>query len=95
MKRQLAALLAAGLGMAALPGCQKTEAPAVADAPDPVAQAPVAPAEPAPATTGFPEHVYFGDTHLHTSYSVDAGAFGPPLAPRDAYVFAKGTEETA
>ena len=95
MKGPVAALIAASLGMAALPGCQKTEAPAVADAPDPVAQAPVAPAEPAPATTGFPEHVYFGDTHLHTSYSVDAGAFGARLAPRDAYVFAKGNEVTA
>ena len=43
----------------------------------------------------FPERVYWGDTHLHTSFSVDAGAFGCRLGPRDAYRFAKGQEVTA
>jgi hypothetical protein len=43
----------------------------------------------------FPERVYWGDTHLHTSFSFDAGAFGARLGPRDAYVFAKGNEITA
>ena len=38
----------------------------------------------------FPERPLFGDTHLHTSFSMDAGAFGARLGPRDAYVFAKG-----
>lgn len=47
------------------------------------------------AAPQFPERVYFGDTHLHTSYSVDAGAFGARLTPRDAYVFAKGNQVTA
>src|SRR5579863_2752578 len=40
----------------------------------------------------FPERVYFGDTHVHTSFSMDAGAFGCRLGPRDAYRFAKGEE---
>jgi len=40
----------------------------------------------------IPTRPYFGDTHLHTSYSMDAGAFGARLTPRDAYVFAKGHE---
>jgi hypothetical protein len=42
----------------------------------------------------FPERVYWGDTHVHTSYSMDAGAFGARLGPRDAYIFAKGNEIT-
>jgi hypothetical protein len=33
---------------------------------------------------GFPTQVYFGDTHLHTSFSFDAGAFGNRLTPEDA-----------
>ncbi len=44
------------------------------------------------ASRDFPTRVYFGDTHLHTSFSMDAGAFGARLSPRDAYVFAKGNE---
>jgi hypothetical protein len=43
----------------------------------------------------FPERVYWGDTHLHTSFSMDAGAFGCRLGPSDAYRFAKGQEVTA
>ena len=42
-----------------------------------------------------PTRPFFGDTHLHTSYSMDAGAFGARLGPRDAYRFAKGEEITA
>jgi hypothetical protein len=40
----------------------------------------------------FPERVYWGDTHLHTSFSMDAGAFGCRLTPRDAYRLARGQE---
>jgi hypothetical protein len=40
----------------------------------------------------YPTRPYFGDTHLHTAASMDAGAFGARLTPRDAYVFAKGNE---
>ncbi|MCI0516302.1 MAG: DUF3604 domain-containing protein [Woeseiaceae bacterium] len=43
----------------------------------------------------FPTCPYFGDTHLHTSFSMDAGAFGARLTPSDAYTFAKGNEITA
>ena len=38
---------------------------------------------------------FFGDTHLHTSFSMDAGAFGARLGPVDAYRFAKGEQVTA
>ena len=38
----------------------------------------------------FPTRPLFGDQHLPTSFSMDAGAFGCRLAPRDAYRFARG-----
>ncbi len=92
MKPRPAALFVAILGVLAIGGCAKPEAPAVAE----TAAPPAAPApQPAPAAPAFPQHVYFGDTHLHTSYSMDAGAFGARLGPRDAYLFAKGNEVTA
>jgi len=40
----------------------------------------------------FPKDVYFGDTHLHTSYSTDAGMIGNILGPEEAYRFALGEE---
>lgn len=43
----------------------------------------------------FPTRPYFGDTHLHTSFSMDAGAFGARLGPREAYRFARGEEVQA
>src|SRR5215211_4329605 len=39
------------------------------------------------AGRNFPTRPYFGDTHTHTSYSMDAGAFGARLGPKDAYRF--------
>jgi hypothetical protein len=38
----------------------------------------------------YPNRVYFGDTHLHTTYSADAGMIGNTLGPEEAYRFAKG-----
>ena len=35
---------------------------------------------------------YYGDTHLHTSYSTDAGMVGATLGPDEAYRFARGEE---
>ena len=40
----------------------------------------------------FAEGVYWGDTHLHTSYSTDAGMMGNTLGPEEAYRFARGEE---
>ncbi len=36
--------------------------------------------------------VYFGDTHLHTSYSADAAFLGNVLGPEEAYRAARGEE---
>ena len=43
----------------------------------------------------FPNQVFFGDTHLHTSYSADAGMIGNTLGPDEAYRFAKGEVVTS
>jgi hypothetical protein len=40
----------------------------------------------------FPERPLWGDSHLHTSLSFDASAFGNRLDPRAAYRFARGDE---
>ena len=40
----------------------------------------------------IPTQVFWGDTHLHTSFSMDAGAFGNRLGLEEAYQFARGDE---
>jgi hypothetical protein len=47
------------------------------------------------ANRTFPSRPYFGDTHLHTSFSMDAGASGTRLTARDAYRFARGEQVTS
>ena len=47
------------------------------------------------AGRNFPTLPLFGDTHLHTSFSMDAGAFGARLTPKDAYRFARGEQLTS
>jgi hypothetical protein len=47
------------------------------------------------AGRNFPNRPYFGDTHLHTMFSMDAGAAGARLGPRDAYRLARGEEVMA
>ena len=44
------------------------------------------------AGRNFPTLPLFGDTHLHTAFSMDAGAFGARLTPMDAYRFARCEE---
>jgi hypothetical protein len=43
----------------------------------------------------IPTRLFWGETHLHTSFSMDAGAFGARLKPEDAYRFARGEEVTS
>ena len=40
----------------------------------------------------FAEGLFWGDTHLHTKYSTDAGMIGCKLGPEEAYRFARGEE---
>ena len=47
------------------------------------------------ALRNFPDRVFWGDTHLHTGLSMDAGLFGARLGLDDAYRFARGEEVLA
>ena len=47
------------------------------------------------AESGFPRQVYWGDSHLHTGLSMDAGLFGCRLGLEDAYRFARGEQVIA
>jgi hypothetical protein len=44
------------------------------------------------AQRSFPSKVYWGETHLHTGLSLDAGLFGNTLGHEEAYRFARGEE---
>ena len=43
----------------------------------------------------FPNEVYFGDTHMHTSWSADAGMGGATLGPEGAYRVSRGETVTS
>jgi hypothetical protein len=45
-----------------------------------------------PTSTLHPQRVLWGDMHLHTDNSYDAGLFGTRLGPEDAFRFARGEE---
>ena len=47
------------------------------------------------ASRAFPVRPLWGDTHLHTVNSMDAGSFGNRLGRDEAYRFARGEEVTA
>ncbi len=85
------------LALLPIAACQKhespkAEAPAVAETAAPVA----APAEPPPPPQAdYPTTAWFGDTHVHTGWSADAGMDGAITAPDDAYRFALGQEVTS
>jgi len=47
------------------------------------------------ADVDYPTDVFFGDTHVHTALSGDAGGAGTTLMPDDAYRFASGEQVTS
>jgi hypothetical protein len=47
------------------------------------------------AQRNFPDRVFWGDTHLHTGLSMDAGLFGCRLGLDEAYRFARGEQVMA
>jgi hypothetical protein len=44
------------------------------------------------AGRSFPNNVYWGESHVHTGYSLDAGLFGATTGPDDAFRLARGEE---
>ncbi|HXY05628.1 MAG TPA: DUF3604 domain-containing protein [Burkholderiaceae bacterium] len=72
-----------------LASCGQQKAPE--QAPQPTAQQPSA-APPEPRVEGNPDrNAYFGDEHIHTSWSLDAWVMGNRLTgPDDAYKYAQG-----
>ena len=83
------------VSLAFIASCQRSETGHAATAAPPTpAEAPEVAKPPPPAVPDYPTHVYFGDTHLHTALSLDAGVAGARLMPADAYRFAKGQEVT-
>ena len=107
MSSRPVAAAAAIIALAALAACQKKEpeppapAKAAADAASAAAVAPTmaaasAASEPAaaPAAAAQPNpdrNAYFGETHMHTSWSVDAWVMGNRITgPADAYKYAQG-----
>ncbi|MCF6328840.1 MAG: DUF3604 domain-containing protein [Henriciella sp.] len=81
--------LALGASVAALVACSAPAPSDTAETPADTAATPSAtPA--APENTDYASQVFWGDTHLHTSDSADAFAFGTRVGPEDALRFARG-----
>ncbi|WP_202922875.1 HupE/UreJ family protein [Pseudoxanthomonas daejeonensis] len=90
--RFTSSVLAGMLAFIVLGACSRKEpVQAAVPAPSPATASDVAAT---PAAAAYPTRVYFGDTHLHTALSMDAGASGTTLMPADSYRFAKGEEVT-
>ena len=47
------------------------------------------------ANRNYPTRVFWGDQHVHTGWSADAGAFGCTLGPEEALRFVRGGQVTS
>jgi hypothetical protein len=84
MSAQVRVMLAGAATLAlALGGC--------GNKPEAAKEAAVAPAE-GVAEAEYPERALFGDTHVHTGWSADAGQDGAVTGPEDAFRLASGEE---
>jgi hypothetical protein len=93
----LGALLAYGIATEKLSGLPGAHGPTTMPAPRNTEQAATAqgerPKNYSPyVDRAYPTRVYWGDQHLHTSFSPDAGLVGDRLSPDDAFRFARGEQ---
>ena len=92
--KQISVMISLSLLLLALSACKQETPPAQTTAA--TAETATTPAETAPAETApepaYPTRAYFGDTHVHTGWSADAGLDGAILSPEDAFRFARGEE---
>ena len=90
--RRSVLLIAACVALGACGKQQATPEPATTDS------AAASPAQAAAVTTAPAENpsreAFFGETHVHTAYSLDAYIGGTRLSPADAYRFARGEAVT-
>jgi hypothetical protein len=80
-------VLAVGVALAAS-ACTEVEDPTLQPATDPRFSAPAPPLR--RLEPDAKRNVFWGDLHIHTSFSYDAYTFGARALPDDAYVYAKG-----
>ncbi len=85
--------LIVGLGLTMAACDSGNPAPAEPPPPEPPPTA-AASAEPA-VTPAYPTTAWFGDTHVHTGWSADAGMDGAVTGPEDAYRLALGETVTS
>ena len=86
------ALAAVGV-LTGLAGCRGGKAQETAAAPEPTAAKAAAASQAGVSSMPNPlKNAYFGETHVHTAYSLDAYIGGARLTPDGAYRFAKGEE---
>jgi hypothetical protein len=76
----------------ALTACGKSGKPGTTDATPPAADAAQDAVAVASAAPAYPARAWFGDTHVHTGWSADAGMDGAITNPEDAFRFARGDE---
>jgi hypothetical protein len=92
MTRRLWPFLALAVAMAATAVDVMAQMPAPGDPEQTLSPAYPGAAYSPYAQRRFPSWPLWGDTHLHTGLSVDAGLFGARLGLEDAYRFARGEE---
>jgi hypothetical protein len=86
--RRMTGLLLAGAALVALAACGSKRSDNAVPGAEAQTAAPVSGAQ----STAYPTRAYFGDTHVHTGWSADAGLDGAVTSPEDAFRLASGQQ---